>query len=99
MSKKIQTVIPDRIAEEINTVLIEDRFADQSEFVRHCIREYLNQRQLKSEELEAVIEELDGAADDLLNDGSVRSIEMGKEILAKAAPLKEWLKRKRSNVS
>lgn len=42
MSKKIQTVVPDNMANEIDIVIEKKRFADQSEFVRHCIREYLN---------------------------------------------------------
>ncbi|HWQ96307.1 MAG TPA: ribbon-helix-helix domain-containing protein [Candidatus Methylomirabilis sp.] len=90
MSKKIQTIVPDSIAKEIEKVVKEDRFVDQSEFIRHCIREYLNHRDLKINELEAVIAELDQTADDLLNDHAVES---GKEILAIAAPLKAYLKK------
>ena len=44
MSKKIQTVVPDPIAEEIDFVIKRDRFADQSEFIRHCVRVYLNDK-------------------------------------------------------
>lgn len=90
MSKKIQTVIPDHIAQEIEMVIKKDRFIDQSEFVRHCIREYLNNRELKANEMEAIIAELDQTADDLLND--YHSVEQGKDILAKVAPLKAYLK-------
>jgi Arc/MetJ-type ribon-helix-helix transcriptional regulator len=91
MSKKIQTVISDNIAKEIETVIKEDRFIDQSEFIRHCIRGYLNHRELKAKEIEAIIAELDQTADDLLKERSKSSIEMGKEILAKAAPLRAYL--------
>ena len=58
MSKRIQTVVPDHIAGEIEKIVIEDHFADQSEFVRHCIREYLNQRMLKINKLEDKIESI-----------------------------------------
>ncbi len=91
MSRKIQTVIPDRIAEEIDKVIIEDRFADQSEFVRHCIREYLKLRELDAKDLEAAIEEIESVANDLLNQEG--SVDMGKEVLAKAAPLRAYLRK------
>jgi len=91
MSRKIQTVIPDRVAEEIDKVIIEDRFADQSEFVRHCIREYLKLRELNAKDLEAAIEEIESVANDLLRERD--SVDMGKEVLDKAAPLRAYLRK------
>lgn len=42
MSRKIQVVIEDPIAEEVDAVVVKKRFGNQSEFIRHLIREYLN---------------------------------------------------------
>lgn len=42
MSRKIQVVVEDPIAEEVDAVVLKKRFGNQSEFIRHLIREYLN---------------------------------------------------------
>ncbi len=43
MSRKIQVVVEDAIADEIDTIVRKKRFGNQSEFIRHLIREYLNE--------------------------------------------------------
>ncbi len=43
MSRKIQVVIEDSMAEEVDAVVTKKRFGNQSEFIRHLIREYLNE--------------------------------------------------------
>ncbi len=48
MSRKIQVVVPDPIADEVDAVVKRERFSDQSEFVRSLIRDYLNRRDTKA---------------------------------------------------
>lgn len=43
MSRKIQVVIDDPIADEVDAIVEKKRFGNQSEFIRHLIREYLNE--------------------------------------------------------
>lgn len=48
MSKKIAATVEDPLLEEMNNVMAQEKFYETSEFLKHCIRQYLLTRDEKA---------------------------------------------------
>ena len=81
MPKIIQVEIPDNLFEEIGDAISEDGFIDEPEFVRNCIRQYLNKRPLKSRKSKVDVPPLEYAVSDTKIKEQRTKIKLLKEII------------------